>query len=315
MLVIIFGIFPIMELFLNEKQDIIAPNGGKIYDYMLYSIVPIHFYLLYSFLYLVSSGELAGYELIGLTISMGYLCGIYGINAAHELGHRSNKYEQSMAQMLLLSSMYMHFFIEHNRGHHKKVGTPEDPATARKNETVYAFWIRSVSLGYLSAFRLEKNRLKRLHKPWFSINNEFIRFQLIQLLFCILVYFIFGLTALFLFLVSALIGIILLETVNYVEHYGLFRKEIQPGIYEHVEAMHSWNSDLPLGRSVLFELTRHSHHHLNSLIKYPSLESVSGARQLPTGYPGMMILSLIPPLWFNVMNKRLEKVSGSYGSS
>ena len=295
-----------MELFLNSKQSVMDHNPGKIYDLILYSIVPVQFALLYIYLHLVSQGQLAAYELVGLTLSMGYLCGIYGINAAHELGHRNTKFEHVLAQSLLLTSFYMHFFIEHNRGHHKKVGTPQDPATARKGETLYSFWIRSIFLGYRSAFLLEKNRLVRENKSWLTLSNQFIQFQIIQIVFIVLIGYQFGIQALVYYFISAGIGILLLEAVNYVEHYGLFRKEISPGVYERVEAQHSWNSDLPLGRSLLFELTRHSHHHLNSSVKYPGLSSVNNARQLPTGYPGMMLLSLFPPLWFRVMNKRLD---------
>jgi alkane 1-monooxygenase len=215
--------------------------------------------------------------------------------------------EQFFAKMLLASSLYMHFFIEHNRGHHKHVGTPEDPSTARMHEVVYTFWLRSMFQTWISAWRIEAERLRReALSPW-SLRNEMLRFQITQLLVVIAIYFIFGGWATFSFWLAALIGGIFLETINYIEHYGLRRKKTQTGQYEIVQPEHSWNSNHVVGRLILFELSRHSDHHYKSNKKYQTLQSIDAAPQMPTGYPGMMVLSLVVPAWFLIMNPRAKQ--------
>ncbi|MFY0643226.1 MAG: alkane 1-monooxygenase [Bacteroidia bacterium] len=304
-IVISFGIIPILELFLNPVTANYEVKSKKSYNSLLYLVAVLHYILLLWFLTIVSENKLTIAESVGIVSTMGILCGVYGINVAHELGHRKEKQDQIVAQSLLLTSLYMHFFIEHNRGHHKKVGTPEDPATARINESIYVFWIRSIVGSWISAYRLEKERLKRIGKPVFSISNQFIRFQIIQFAFLCLIVIFFSWISLIFFLASALIGIVLLESINYVEHYGLQREKLNDKVFAGIAPEHSWNSNHPLGRYILFELSRHSDHHQNSSTIYPELKSQSEAPQLPTGYPGMMLLALIPPLWKRVMNKRL----------
>lgn len=306
LLVISFGIIPFLELILNSSKSISSLKEYRSYDLLLYFIVPFQYIILFYYLHTAAHHDLSLAQSIGLITTMGICSGVYGINVAHELGHRLEKLDRFMAKSLLLTSLYMHFFIEHNRGHHKKVGTPEDPATARKGESLYAFWWRCIFQSFLSAYRLEAERLKRSGSTIFSMKNEFIRYMLLQLLFIVVIGVLFGTKALLFFLASSVFGFLLLETINYIEHYGLMRQKNSSGVYERVQPMHSWNSDHILGRYLLFELTRHSDHHENSLKKYESLESKEDALQLPTGYPGMMILSLLPPLWFRVMNKRLK---------
>jgi alkane 1-monooxygenase len=200
----------------------------------------------------------------------------------------------------------MHFFIEHNRGHHKSVATPEDPSSARLNEPVQLFWIRSMVQTWLSAWHLEFERLQRNGKSRFHYTNEMLQFQIIQSAFVALIYFFGGFWVALTVLAAALVGAILLETINYIEHYGLQRRKLDNGFYERVEQHHSWNSDHLIGRLILFELSRHSDHHYKTNKKYQTLISADEAPQMPTGYPGMMVLSLITPLWFYVMNNRLE---------
>jgi alkane 1-monooxygenase len=214
--------------------------------------------------------------------------------------------EQFLAKTLLLSSLYMHFFIEHNRGHHKSVATPEDPSTARFNEPVQLFWIRSMFQTWLSAWHLEFDRLQRNGFSRFCLRNEMLQFQLIQLAFLIAVYYFGGYFVVLAVWAAALVGAILLETINYIEHYGLMRKKLESSYYERVEHHHSWNSDHLIGRLILFELSRHSDHHYKTNKKYQTLISADDAPQMPTGYPGMMVLSIIFPLWFWVMNERLR---------
>lgn len=202
----------------------------------------------------------------------------------------------------------MHFFIEHNRGHHKNVSTKVDPASARMNEPIYAFWFRSIFGSYFSAIRLEKLRLERLGKSSMSFNNEMIQFFIIQGLFLGLITAIFGPITLLYFLGAATVGILLLETVNYIEHYGLQRREIEPGLYEKVKPIHSWNSEHILGRVMLYELTRHSDHHYKANRKYQVLRYFEESPQLPVGYPASMVMAMLPPIWFMLMNPRIRKI-------
>lgn len=312
-----FCIIPLIELFIKQdrvnyqKEEEELLKNHPIFDYIIYSTVIIHYFLLFSFLQIISSQELTQLELIGLISGMGVMCGVYGINVGHELGHRKKKEERLLAKIALLSSLYLHFFIEHNRGHHKRVSTEEDPASARKYESIYAFWLRSVYFSYLSAWKLEFHRLKNRDIPIWSWQNEMLRFQIYQFIWLMAIGLIFGWFVLPYYFASAVMGILLLETVNYIEHYGLTRKKISAHSYERVLPHHSWNSNHVLGRLVLFELSRHSDHHYVASRKYQILRHHEDTPQMPTGYPGMMLLSLIPPLWFNIMHKKLAKLQSS----
>lgn len=280
----------------------------RIYDYLIYMIVPIQYFLVFFSMYRLSLGEFTWIEYIGYISALGLACGVFGINVAHELGHRSKGYEQFLSKALLLTSLYMHFFIEHNRGHHKNVSTPDDPASSKEGEIVYFFWIRSVIGGYLSAWHIENERLNKQGKSAFSIGNEMIWYHLIQVSFVAALYFIFGLIPMLCFIASAIFGFLLLETVNYIEHYGLRRKKNEFGAWEKTLPIHSWNSNHPFGRILLFELTRHSDHHYIANRPYQILRHFDESPQMPTGYPGMMVLSLFPPLWFYVMGKEIKKL-------
>lgn len=301
-----FVIIPGLELILPEDKSSNKVTKDLVYDLILYSLAPLYIGLFYLFLSTIGS-EHNTINIVGKLTAMGLLCGIFGINMAHELGHRKSRFDRFLAQTLLLTTQYTHFYIEHNRGHHKRVGTPEDPATARKGESLYRFFIRTVIGSYLSAWKLEADRRTRLGQPVLGFGNAMVQYAFLQITILALVFFFFGYLVLLYYIAVSGTGILLLETINYIEHYGLTRKKISEAAYERVQDFHSWNSDHILGRCLLFELTRHSHHHANSLIKYPRLESRELASQLPTGYPGMMLLSTIPPLWFRVMNKRLPQ--------
>ncbi len=293
-----FGVLPIAELVLPvsqknlDKKQEQGISSSHSYDLILWSMVPIQFCLLTLYCHHITDENLTIWEQLGMTLSMGTACGVLGINVAHELGHRRTWYEQKMALALLMTSLYMHFFIEHNRVHHRYVATPKDPASAKKNQNVYSFIIQSVSGSLLSSYKLAK--------------SETILYLSIQFIFIICIGFIFNFTAAMGVLSAGVFGFVLLEIVNYIEHYGLSRKQnSNTGRFEKVQPSHSWNSNNPLGRIVLFELSRHSDHHANAQRKYQILRHFDEAPQMPTGYPGMMLLSLVPPLWFKIMHKRL----------
>jgi alkane 1-monooxygenase len=307
---------PLIELFTKgstanlSKIEEELEKENKVYDWMLYGLVPLQFLIMVYFLMQVSNESLPLSYKIGATTAYGMACGILGINAAHELGHRPIKYEQFMSKLLLLSTLYMHFFIEHNRGHHKNVSTDEDPASSRYGETVYAFYVRTILGSYSSAWHIESERLKKKNLAFWSINNEMLVYQLVQLILIVLIGIIFGLNTLLFFIVGAFIGILLLETVNYIEHYGLKRK-MKGDTYERTMPIHSWNSNHPLGRLILLELSRHSDHHYMASRKYQVLRHFDESPQMPTGYPGMLLLSLVPPLWFKVMHQRIDRYKQS----
>lgn len=308
-----FVLIPFIELFVNQSEYNFSKDeeenriANPLFDFLLYLNIPIIFALLYFFLSVVSSSPLSNMDLAGKIFSTGIVLGS-GINVAHELGHKPGRHEQLMAKILLLPSLYMHFIIEHNRGHHLNIGTPLDPASSRKGENVYFFWIRSVVTGYLNAWKLEAKRLRQHGKAVLSIHNEMIIFLSVQFSYLMIVFYFFGTTGLFSAAMVAIVGFLLLETINYIEHYGLRRRLLPSGKYERVDMRHSWNSNHEFGRIVLYELTRHSDHHYKAHRKYQILRHHDESPQLPLGYPGSMLLSFIPPLWFKVMNKELAKI-------
>jgi len=312
-----FGLIPLIELFMQgsdenyEKAEEEVLKKDLKFDLLVWSILPIQYIIMGLFLWKIFTTAMPAWELFGFVMAFGISCGVFGINVAHELGHRSTWYEQWMAKALLLSSLYMHFFIEHNRGHHKNVSTDHDPASSRYGESVYAFWIRSVRDSYISAWQLERDRLAKTGDSWLSLKNEMLVYQLIQIALLTAIYFVFGLKAMLCFVAAAVIGFLLLETVNYIEHYGLRRQLIDGAYYEKVMPHHSWNSNHPVGRLVLFELTRHSDHHYMASRKYQVLRHFDRSPQMPTGYPGMMVMSLFPPIWFRVMHPHIERYQAS----
>ncbi len=310
-----FGLVPLLELVLPasganlDAAGEARVRGRRVYDWLIYAMVPAQWALLLYFFYAVSAGSLGGWQLLGVLVSVAMCCGAFGINVGHELGHRGTAAEQRLAVAALMSSLYAHFFVEHNRGHHARVATPADPASARRGEGLYRFWLRSVLGGLRSAWALERDRLARRGLgPW-RWENLVLRHQLIQWGLVGGVLAAFGPAAAGLFLLAAAGGALLLETVNYVEHYGLSRALGEGGRYERVRPAHSWNSSHPLGRVLLFELTRHSDHHANPGRRYPLLRHVAEAPQLPTGYPGMILLALLPPLFFRVMDPQVARYS------
>ncbi|MBX9782010.1 MAG: alkane 1-monooxygenase [Chitinophagaceae bacterium] len=306
-----FGIIPFIELFLKPQTANLTAaeeemaKADKTYDYILYAIVPLHYLLLIQFLFSFNNPDLTWVDITGRIMSMGLLCGVFGINVAHELGHRVNKTEQFLAKALLLTSQYIHFFIEHNKGHHKNVATHEDPSSARINESLFMFYPRTIIFSYISAWKIANEEMKKKGRSFWQ--NEMLQAQLLQVAFITVIYFIFGVKVLLFYLAAAFMGILLLECVNYIEHYGLSRTKKESGIYERAMPHHSWNSNHVIGRLMMFELSRHSDHHYMASRKYQILRHHDDSPQMPTGYPGMMILAHIPPLWFYVMHKKMKQ--------
>ena len=308
-----FVIIPVMELIFPvdtenlKTEEVKSRLKRKVFDWLLYLNLPIVFALVGYGIYQASTLPLQTYEFVGMIISVGILLGVNGINVAHELGHRHTTNERFIGKALLLPALYMHFFIEHNYGHHLHAATKEDPATARYNQTVYSFWFTSIARQYLKAWSIQIRLLKNNERSFLSFKNDMFWYSVLQLGYLITCYLIFGSIGLQFALFSAMVGILLLETVNYIEHYGLLRLKTKSGRYERVKEMHSWNSNHVIGRIILYELTRHSDHHFKSTKKYQTLDCHDESPQMPFGYPTSMVLAMVPPLWFSIMNKRVPK--------
>lgn len=311
--IVIFIVIPIADkLGKGDKENL--P------DFMLERLKDVRYYRWLTFLYLPNqylalvfaswcwAGGgwviLAFEDSLGLMISVGTVGGI-GINAAHELGHKLPRLEVRLSKIALAQSCYGHFYVEHNRGHHVKVATPDDPASALMGQTVYGFVPNSVLGGLRSAWQLERARLRtRNHRFWSPRNNILNAWSLSVALFVILTVW-FGIEILPWLVGQAVIGICLLEVVNYLEHYGLRRQRLQNGRYEAVRPVHSWNGSSGVSNIFLFHLQRHSDHHANPRRRYQVLRHQEEAPQLPMGYAGMIVLALVPPLWRRVMDPRV----------
>ena len=308
---IAFIILPITEILLPPNptnlstEEEINKLSNVFFSFLLYLNLPLVYGLL--IFYLTTITEVTSIlDWIGKSSSVGLILASSGINVAHELGHKQSTFDRIVAKCLLLPSLYMHFIIEHNLGHHFKVSTPEDPATSRKGEMIYAFWLRSTVNGYISAWKIESNVLRKKDLGFWSIHNRMIHFTLLQISYLVLVYILLGPIALYSAIAIGIFSFLVLETINYIEHYGLVRKKKANGKYERVTSKHSWNSDHQLGRIVLYELTRHSDHHYKANKKYQVLRSHEKSPQLPLGYPGSLLCALLPPVWFSLMNKRVD---------
>ena len=308
-----FVCIPILELIFPVDTSNLKPGQAdsrlkqKVFDWLLYLNLPIVFALLIFGLFTVVDTTLETYEFIGLIFSVGIVLGVNGINVAHELGHRQATNERYIGKALLLPSFYMHFYIEHNFGHHLHAATPEDPATAKYNQSVYSFWLTSTIRQYFNAWKIQNKLLKNNHRSFLSIKNDMLWYSVFQILYVTTIYMYLGKSALIFALLAGVVGFVLLETVNYIEHYGLLRLKTKSGRYERVKEIHSWNSNHVIGRIVLYELTRHSDHHYKSSKKYQVLDCHDESPQMPYGYPTSMVLAMIPPLWFGIMNKRVPK--------
>ena len=306
-----FVIIPLLEWRLKQPntiysdQEIEGRLKNKLFDLMLYFNVPIVFGLLSYGLLTLHQDVFATYERVGILSSLGILLATNAINVAHELGHRLSRFERTLSKLLYMPCLYMHFFLEHNYGHHKNLATSDDPATARYNQPLYSFWISSVINQYKNAWKIQFRLLSSKQKSFFSFENDMLFYLLFQSLYLVGISTFLGFNGLLTALIVGISSFLFLETINYIEHYGLRRAALPSGKYERITALHSWNSNHIMGRIVLYELTRHSDHHFKSNKKYQVLEHKEESPQLPFGYPTAMLLALIPPMWFRVMNSRI----------
>jgi alkane 1-monooxygenase len=308
--VLVFGIFPILDLIVgtdneNPPDSVIKwLEQDRYYRWCTYAYLPIQYAGLAFACWIWSSGDLTTIENIGLAVTMAMVAGI-AINTAHELGHKRDNLERWLSKISLAQSGYGHFFIEHNRGHHVRVATPEDPASSRFGENFWTFLPRTVVGSFKSSWELEGVRLERMGKSHWTIQNDVLNAWAMTVVLYAVLIAVFGLVVLPYLLIQSVIGFSLLEVVNYLEHYGLLRQHRDDGRYEICQPHHSWNSNNVASNVLLYHLQRHSDHHANPMRRYQALRHFEEAPQLPTGYAGMIVIATIPPLWRRIMDHRV----------
>ncbi|WP_194818361.1 alkane 1-monooxygenase [Nocardia sp. XZ_19_385] len=317
--ILIYVLLPTLDLFFgpdgqNPPEEVMERlENDKYYRYCTYVYIPLQLLSMVVACYLWTALDLAWLGIdgglgvvskIGLAFSIGAMGGV-GINTAHELGHKKDQLERWLSKITLAQTAYGHFYIEHNRGHHVRVATPEDPASARFGETFWSFLPRSVWGSLRSSWELETTRLRRMDKSPWTLHNDVLNAWLMTLVLWGGLTAVFGPSILPYLLVQAVYGFTLLETVNYLEHYGLLRQRTASGRYERCTPVHSWNSDHIVTNIFLYHLQRHSDHHANPTRRYQTLRSMDGAPNLPSGYASMIGLAYFPPLWRRVMDHRV----------
>ena len=306
--------FAVIDHFAGLNPDNEDPNtpDDQLYWYKAITMIwaPVQFVLLFGLLiYTAQTTHLSTFEKWALFFGVGVISGTIGINYSHELMHQKNKVERWMADVLLAMVLYSHFRSEHLLVHHRYVATPKDPVSARYNETFYRYFPRVLHQCFWSAFNAEAAMLKRKDKPWTDLSNPFFRYWALQLGFVILAFVVAGWKGVFLFATQAFVAIWHLELVNYIEHYGLTRKHLGNGEYEHVLPRHSWNASHKASNWLLINLQRHSDHHYKPDRRFPLLQTYTevDAPQLPYGYPVMGVIAMISPWWKSVMNRRVRR--------
>jgi len=316
---VVYGLVPLLDQLLGEDRNnppeslVPALEEDRWYRWLTWLSVPAVWLTVGVAAWIAVSGELSLLGWLGLAVSAGWSSGA-GVNVGHELGHKKSSLERWLARLALAPACYGHFVVEHVRGHHRDVATPEDPASSRFGESYYRFMGREIPGAFRRAWRLERERLAALGRGPFDIRNENLQAWALSVLFWGALLLALGPAVLPFMLVQALFAYSLLSAANYVEHYGLLRARLPDGRYERPAPRHSWNSNRVVSNLLLYQLQRHSDHHAWPARRYQSLRHFDEAPQLPTGYFGMFLLALVPPLWRRVMDPRvLAHVGGDRG--
>ncbi|KVF19888.1 alkane 1-monooxygenase [Burkholderia cepacia] len=305
-----FGVIPILDTLIGDDRDnppeAVVPHleRERYYRLIVYLATLVEYVAFFACVWIVGTHALAWYDYVGFALSLGAATGI-SINTAHELGHKTDRFERWLAKITLAPVAYGHFYVEHNRGHHVRVATAEDPASARYGESFWAFLPRTVTGSIRSAWRLEKARLERLgHSPW-TWRNEVLHAWAMTVVVWGIAIVLAGKVVIPFLVIQAVYGASLLEVVNYVEHYGLGRRKLPNGRYERCTPQHSWNSNHVVTNLFLYQLQRHADHHANPTRSYQALRHFDDSPQLPAGYATMILFAYVPPLWYRVMNPRV----------
>ncbi|MEL7367310.1 MAG: alkane 1-monooxygenase [Myxococcota bacterium] len=306
--ILIFVITPVLDAMIGLREDPPDENdrGAWLYESWVALWPPVQIALMFAVLWTIAIQGTTPLETAGLLLSLGILTGGGGINIAHELMHRTGAPARAAAEVLMTLVTYPHFCVEHVLGHHRNVATPLDPASARRGEWVYAFLLRTVFGGLRSAWQLEGQRVAKRNMRPFGWQDRRLRHPLLVVALYGATYGFFGAVGAAALLAQSVVAVVLLEVINYVEHYGLQRAQMANGRYERVQPKHSWNSAHRLTGWYLFNLPRHADHHYEARRTYRELRHLKDSPQLPLGYPTMVMMALAPPLWFWVMNGRVD---------
>lgn len=304
-----FGLIPLLDFLIRQptpKNGQLTKSQKRWMDAKLFAWVPVQLALIIFGLY-QTHGLQGGWAVVLCAITVGIATGAIGITIAHELMHRSGRFERAMAEVLMTSVTYSHFQVEHVLGHHLHVGTRPDPATARHGESLFMFLPRALVTALTSAWSLETSRVQKRGEAR-TLKDRRLRYALTTVAIYAMLG-VLGWQALLFFALQSLTAVILLESVNYIEHYGLVRMPLSTGRIEVVRPKHSWNASNPVSSALLFNLPRHSDHHAYAFKKYYELDDRQDAPQLPTGYAAMILLAWVPPIFFRVMNPRVKQAN------
>ncbi|WP_293396781.1 fatty acid desaturase [Nevskia sp.] len=313
--VLLYAIAPVLDWMIGTdpvnapELAVAALEQDAWYRNIVFAYVPAQYAVTALGAWVVMTQDLAWFQMLGVLLSTGVINGV-GINTAHELGHKTNGLERWLAKLTLAPVAYGHFFIEHNKGHHKHVATPLDPASSAMGETLYQFLPRSFAGSLKSAWKIEADRLTRLGKPVWSLDNDNLQaWSMTVVLFAALTLWL-GWPALIFLVVQAVYGASLLEVVNYLEHYGLARQKLADGRYERCQPRHSWNSNHVVTNLLLYQLQRHSDHHANPTRRFQALRHFEDSPQLPSGYASMILAAYFPRVFFKLMDHRVAAHHG-----
>lgn len=305
-----FVALPLLDLLIGEDENnppeavLMQLDRDRYYRYLTYAAVPVHFVVIFGCTYYAATQTLSGWAFALLAMQAGLVGGL-AINLAHELGHKNSRIEKWLAKLALAVPAYGHFTGEHNRGHHLTVSTPGDSASSRMGENIYRFALREIPGAFRRGWQLERDRLASRSLPIWHYSNPILQSYVVSVLVAVALVAWVGWLALPFLLIHHVFAYWQLTSANYIEHYGLLRRQLDNGRYERCQPHHSWNSNHVVSNLVLFHLERHSDHHANPLRRYQSLRQFDDLPSLPNGYLGMFLLAWVPPLWFRVMDRRL----------
>lgn len=309
-LLLAYVLLPLFDWLLGEdrsnppEEAVAVLEADRFYRYVTWAVVPLLWVWFTFGAWYAASADLPWHAWLALALSTG-LVGGFCINAGHELGHKKTRIEQLLAQLVLAPTAYGHFVIEHNRGHHRDVATPEDPASARMGESIWRFALREWPGAWKRAWALERKRLALEGRSAISLRNEIVQTGLLTLALWGALTLWLGLAVLPFLLLAAAWANFQLTSANYIEHYGLLRRRDAEGRVERCQPRHSWNSNSLVSNWILFHLQRHADHHAHAARRYQALRHFDEAPQLPAGYFALFLLAYVPPLWFRVMDRRL----------